>query len=176
MTVSEDFEPEEDLDLILLADTANGFNSLIHKGMLWTVHHRWPQLARFTFNCYHHNTRTIVRVPGQANMILMRREEVIQGNLLVMALCGIALLSLIEHLHTEYPDVLQPCYADNGAMYGSGYHDDPCFKELAHMGSMFRYYPGVSKSIGICTLANQPCLKATFLAMDLPVAWKHISC
>ena len=39
-TMTEDFDSEEDLDLILLVVTVNGFNSLSRKGVLWTVRHR----------------------------------------------------------------------------------------------------------------------------------------
>ena len=76
--------------------------------MLWTVRHRWPRLTRFAFNCYRHNIRLVVRVPGHMAMILMSREGVAQGDLLAMALCGITLLPLIEHLRAAYPGVLHP--------------------------------------------------------------------
>ena len=46
-------------------------------------------------------------MPGQMAMILMSREGVAQGNPLVMALYGIALLPLIEHLCVAYPNGLQ---------------------------------------------------------------------
>jgi hypothetical protein len=40
--------------VLLLIDAANGVNMLSCLGMLWTVRHRCPRLARFTFNCYRH--------------------------------------------------------------------------------------------------------------------------
>ena len=83
---TETFEPEEDPELIFLADAANGFNSMSYKGMLWAVCHRWPRLARFAFNCYCHEIRLVVRVPKQIAMIFMSREGVAQGNPLAMAL------------------------------------------------------------------------------------------
>ena len=33
-----------------LVDARNGFNQLSRLAMLWTVQHRWPAGARFTFN------------------------------------------------------------------------------------------------------------------------------
>ena len=33
-------------------DDRNGFNDLSRLGMLWKVRHRWPEGARFAFNCY----------------------------------------------------------------------------------------------------------------------------
>ena len=71
--------------------------------------------------------------------------------------------------------MLQPWYADNGAMYGCGSRVATCFKELTHTGPMFGYDPEVSKSISICTLADQPRLKAMFLAMDPHITWKRVS-
>ena len=35
-----------------LVDARNGFNELRRLEMLWTVRHRWPAGARFTFNLY----------------------------------------------------------------------------------------------------------------------------
>ena len=37
-----------------LVDAHNGFNELSRLVMLWTVRHRWPDGARFAFNCYKH--------------------------------------------------------------------------------------------------------------------------
>ena len=37
-----------------LLDECNGFNKLRRLAMLWTVQHRWPEGARFAFNCYRH--------------------------------------------------------------------------------------------------------------------------
>ena len=73
----------------------------------------------------------------------------------------------------EYPDVLQPWYANDGVMYGAGSHFAPCFKELPCIGPMFGYHPEVTRSIDIYALTNQLRLKAIFLAMDLPFPWKR---
>ena len=106
-------------------------------------------------------------------MILMSKESVAQGNPLAMALYNIALIPLIEHLRATYPDVLQPWYADDGAMHGCCSRVASCFKELCYVGPIFRYYPEVKKLIAISLLADQPCLKARFLAADLKVKWRH---
>ena len=65
--------------------------------------------------------------------------------------------------------MLLPLYADNRAMYGRGSCVTPYFKELCHAVPMFGYYPEVKKSIAICPLGNQRCLKAMFLVADLKV-------
>ena len=63
-TVAKEFEPKEDPDIILLADTSNGFNNMIHKEMFWLVQHCWPRIALFTFNCYCREIRLVVCMPG----------------------------------------------------------------------------------------------------------------
>ena len=45
---------EEQAKLLLLVDTANGFNNLSRLAMLWTIRHRWPKMARFA------STRTVI--------------------------------------------------------------------------------------------------------------------
>ena len=103
----------------------------------------------------------------------MSREGVAQGNPLAMALYGITLLLLIEHLHAEYPAVLQPWHAGNGAMYGQGSRVVPCLQELCRTAPMFGYYPEVEKLIAIYPLDDQPRLKAMLLAADLKVNWRQ---
>ena len=103
------------------------------------------------------------------SIILMSREGVAQGDPLAMALYGIALLPLIEHLRAEFPDVLQPWYADDGAMHGRGSRVAPCFQELCRAGPMFGYYPEFGKSIAICLLGDQLRLKMRFHEAGLKV-------
>ena len=73
----------------------------------------------------------------------------------------------------EYLGVLKPWYAYNGAMHRRGSRVAPFFQELYHAEPMFGYYPEVDKSIAICLLGNQPCLKAMFLEADLKVKWRR---
>ena len=49
------------MEMILLVDSANGFNNLSRYSMLWTVRHRCPRLATYSFNCYCHQIRLIFR-------------------------------------------------------------------------------------------------------------------
>ena len=88
-----------------------------------------------------------------------------------MALHGITLLPLIKCLQKEYPEVLQPWYADDGAMQGAPIPVAECFKLLEKVGPMFSYYLGVEKSWGICTLADEAESKAVFAAAGLEVQW-----
>ena len=45
----------------LLVDTANEFNAGNRIACLWTVRHRWPSGARFSMNCYRHQSLLLVR-------------------------------------------------------------------------------------------------------------------
>ena len=116
--------------MILLVDAANGFNNLSRYSMLWTVRHRCPRLATYLFNCYRHQIRLICRQPGGEPEIILSQEGVTQGDPLAMVLYGIALLPLVEALRKEFPDVLQPWYADDAAMQGSPARVVACFKIL----------------------------------------------
>ena len=49
----------------------NGFNDLSRLSKLWTVQHRWPAGARFTFNCYRHWAQLILRHPGDPPVIIV---------------------------------------------------------------------------------------------------------
>ena len=44
-----------------LVDACNGFNKLSRLAMMWTVRHRWPAGARFTFNCYRNWAQLLIR-------------------------------------------------------------------------------------------------------------------
>ena len=63
-----------------LVDSCNGFNKLIRLAMLWTLHHRWPEGARFAFNFYRHWAQLILRQPGEPPVTILSREGVTQGD------------------------------------------------------------------------------------------------
>ena len=54
-----------------------------------------------------------------------------------MVLYGIALLLIAEALQKEFPDILQPWYADDAAMQGPPARVAACFKLLCKLGPMF---------------------------------------
>ena len=156
-------------DILLLVDAANGFNNLSRLGMLWTVRHRCPKIARFAFNCYRHEVRLLCRRPGQEALILLSREGVTQGDPLSMALYGVALLPLAELLREKCPDVMQPWYADDEGMQGKPAAVATATVELARVGPMFGYFPEPEKSICICPLAEEQAARAAFAALDIPI-------
>ena len=43
---------DEEPGVTTLVDARNGFNKMSLLRMIWTVHHRFPEGSRFTFNCY----------------------------------------------------------------------------------------------------------------------------
>ena len=86
-----------------------------------------------------------------------------------MVLYGIALLPLAEALRKEFPDVLQPWYADDAAMQGPPARVAACFKLLCKLGHIFGYYPEPEKSFAICPLAVEREVKVVFTAEGLSV-------
>ena len=89
-----------------LVDARNGFNKLSRSEMLWTVRHRWPAGARFTFNCYRHWAQLLLRQPGEPPVTILSREGVTQGDPLSMVLYGITLVPLAEELRAADPGIL----------------------------------------------------------------------
>ena len=47
-----------------LVHARNGFNELSLLAMLWTVLHLWPEGVRYTFNCYRHGAKILLRQTG----------------------------------------------------------------------------------------------------------------
>ena len=126
---------------------------------------------RFVFNCYRHETRLVCRRPDQDALILLSREGVAQGDPLSMAVYGIGLLPLAEHLRRKFPRVLQPWYADDMAAMGVPDEVAGCVVELQRVGPMFGYHPEPEKSWGICPLADEAAGKAAFEAEGLAIKW-----
>ena len=89
---------EAELSGTPLVDSRNGFNKLSRLAMLWTLQHRWPEGARFAFNCYRHWAKLLLRQPGELPVTILIREGVTQGDPLYMVLYGITLVPLAEEL------------------------------------------------------------------------------
>jgi hypothetical protein len=150
-------------------DAENGFNNLNKMGALWTVRHRWARGSRFTFNCYRHYARLIVRVPGSKPRILLSREGVTQGCVLAMMVYGVALLPLAEKLREAVPTVLQPWYADDFLLMGGAKDNAEGFSLLVKHGPSVGYFPEPSKSIHICPRGEEAAAKRYFEEKDLDV-------
>ena len=104
----------------------NAFNEDNRKSMLFSVRHKWPSGAQFTFNNYHHWATLVVHDtedgPGH---FLYRKEGVIQGEPLATIANNIGVLPLIRELWEENPPVTHPCYADDAGARGGGVRADP---------------------------------------------------
>ena len=44
-------------------DARNGSNKMNRLSMLWTVHHLWPEMERFAFNCYRYWAQLLLCQP-----------------------------------------------------------------------------------------------------------------
>ena len=132
----------------LLVDAANAFNAGNRTAILWTVRHRWPSGARFSFNCYRHWSQLMIRSDdGYAGHWLTSQEGVTQGDPLSMILYGIGMLPLTIKLKTAVPDCMQPWYADDAGAGGNFEDIDDFFKLLQLWGPARGYFPEPTKSI-----------------------------
>ena len=61
-----------------------------------------------------------------------------------------------SRLNGEFPDVLQPWYADDAAKMSAPADVAACFRRLQELGPHFGYHPSPSKSWCICSAAAEP--------------------
>ena len=101
-----------------LVDARNEFNELSRLAMLWTVRHRWPAGARFTFNCYKHWEQLLLLHPGEPPVTILSREGVTQGDPLSMVLYGITLVPLEDELRAADSGLLSPLFTDDAVFDG----------------------------------------------------------
>ena len=137
-----------DLADLVLGDAKNGFNLLNRYAMLWTVRHKWPAGSRFALNCYRHYPTLIVRRPGRRECLtILSRDGVTQGDPLAMHLYGLMLTPLSEQLRDEFPDALQPWYADDFAAVGPPGVTGPLMLRLKELGPARGYHLSLDKSV-----------------------------
>ena len=67
--------------------------------------------------------------------------------------------------------MLQPWYADDGTMRGTGDDVAVCFHKLCRAGPQYGYFPEPAKSWAVCVQEDQTELKRIFAAAKLPVKW-----
>ena len=61
-----------------LVDACNGFNELSRLEMMWNIQHFWLVGERFSFNCYKHWEKLLLRQLVEPPVTLMIREGVTQ--------------------------------------------------------------------------------------------------
>ena len=67
------------------------------------------------FNLYMHWVNILIQHPGKPPVTLMRREGVMHGDPLLMALCGITPIPLVKEIQAADPQIITPFYADDAA-------------------------------------------------------------
>ena len=104
-------------------------------------------LSSFFFNCYHHWSSLVLRNGNGTSSFLHIREDVTQGEPLVMIMYVISILPLFNNLKREIPDVTQPLYTDDAGALGMFVIIETYFNSLTDQVPGRRYYPEPSKSI-----------------------------
>ena len=123
--------------------------------MLWTVRHRWPDGARFAFNCYKHWAQLLLRQPGEPPVTILSREGVTQGDPLSMVLYRITLVPLAEELRAADLGILSPFYAVDAAFDGLAQRSAQLLKLLMKRGPDRGYFPEPDKSLFISDTPGQ---------------------
>ena len=82
------------------------------------------------------------------------KEGVTQGDVLAMILYGLALLTIIKELKTNFLDLKQPWYADDAAATGKFQQIKDFVMELMEKGPKYGYYPEPEKSILVVHPSN----------------------
>ena len=123
--------------------------------MLWTVPHRWPVGARFTFNCYKHWAQLLVCQPVEFPVTILSREGVTQGDLLSMVLYRITLVPLAEELRAADMGILSPFYADDVLFDGLARRSAQLLNLLMKRGPDRGYFPKPANSLFILDTPEQ---------------------
>ena len=87
----------------------NGFNEQSQISMLWMVRHLCPAVERFVFNFHRHWVHLLLCKPGDAPVIILIRDRFTQGDLPLVVLYGITLVTLIEDLREADSTLIYPC-------------------------------------------------------------------
>eukprot|EP00978_Attheya_sp_CCMP212_P035431 scaffold154276_cov33-Attheya_sp.AAC.2 len=153
----------------LLVDATNAFNEGNRMMILWSVRHKWPSGARFTFNCYGHWGILMVRSQNGTALFIFSMEGATQGDPLATFIYGMGLLPLIRRLKREVDDVSQPWYADDAGAGGKFDRIKVYFEKLEEYGPKYGYFPEASKSISIVREHNVERAKEYFAEMKFTI-------
>ena len=66
--------------MVLLIEARNAFNEENHMVMILAVRHEWTSVTKFTFNCYQHWAKLVVRDLEMSGQFLHSKEGVTQGD------------------------------------------------------------------------------------------------
>ena len=133
--------------------------------MLWTVRHRWPAGARFTFNFYRHWAQLLLHQTGEPPVTILSREGVTQGDPLSMVLYGINLTPVADKIRPADPGLLYPFYADYSAFDGLAQRSAQLLKLLMKREPDRGYLPETAKSLFILDTPGQKSARRREFAM-----------
>jgi hypothetical protein len=149
----------------LLIDANNGFNEQGNRtAMCWTICHKWPSGARFTFNCYRHCS--VLLSTGLHSFSTAKREShkaTINGCLWHSA--------PPDHPFSQdkIPDVDQPWYADDAGAGGSFTRIWQYFEKLQELGPRQAHFPEPLKSILIVQAHNKAAAEISFKVLGFTI-------
>jgi hypothetical protein len=141
--------------------------------MLWTVWHKWPSGAQFTFNFYKHWGTLVISSNNGTGVFIFSKEGVTQGDPLSMFAYGICILPLIRVLKQEFPEVEQPWYTDDAGAGGKFDAIRHLFLRLQDIAPSFGYFPEPSNSILIVSGHNVESARTAFADLRFTVTTGH---
>ena len=124
-------DPEN--EAILLIDAQNAFNSLNRNLALENIKKLCPSIYTALMNSYKKPSHLYIN-----KITLKSQEGTTQGDPLAMAMYGIAILPLINHVSD--PTIIQKWYADDGNAAGSISSLKALLDKLCTIGSDFGYH------------------------------------
>jgi len=130
----------------LCVDARNAFNELNRTTMLWVVRHEWPAGCVFTFNCYRHYARLVIRENSGKAVTIFSRAGVTQGDPISMILYGVTTTPLIRKLKHRNKNLIHIWYADDGNVGGKFKDIKHYWQQLEKLGPTYGYYPERAKS------------------------------
>ena len=119
--------------------------------MLWTVHHLWPSGACLVFNCYLHRSSLVLRNGNGMSSFMHSREGATQGDPLAMVAYGIGILPPIKNMKEEFPESIQPWYADDASVLGTFARVKSYYNSLKqHSPGQGYFTPNPLKAFWLC--------------------------
>ena len=109
---------DDRIDVMILADARNAFNSLKRQATLHNIRVICPQIATILVNTYRRPARLIIL--GASDIYSL--EGTTQGDNLAMAFYALGITPLVNTLQITSPEVRQVCLADD--ISGAGSHVD----------------------------------------------------
>ena len=125
-------------DAILLIDAENAFNSLNRKLALKNIENTCPSLLTAIKNSYSNPSKLFVN-----KKTIYSQEGTTQGDPLVMAMYGLAIIPLIKLLSVD--DITQKWYADDENAVGKLSNLRTVLNKIVSLGKFFGYHVKASK-------------------------------